>query len=265
MKVLNKKYIVGDESIACSYDFDKHRIETKILVNLAISQFVEEGATVKIVVGMPVEHWLDRERRAKYEQFISSNMPMSLIKSGREQRMSFNIIKCVAVPETMGHVIVNKEFKKRVVGVLDCGGCNFQGAIYKNAVPLRDTCFTMNEGGNFFLNSVKKAINSKFALNYQDYQIQELIENGTDHPQKAEIEAEVKRVTESHFNKVLRECKARNWNLNDMKIRVVGGGSNYFKDVIMDMLPNATVSNNEVWDNADGFSILAGGLYGETK
>ena len=223
---------------------------------------MEEGDKVNLVVGMPIEHWLDRDRRAKYEQFIASKSQMSLVEREVDTPMNFKINKVVAVPESIGHVARNKKYKNRTVGILDCGGANFQGAIYKNGLPLRDSCFTLNEGGYFYLNSIKKAINSKFKLNYQDYQIPELIEFGSNREDKEEIANEITRMTKLHLNKVIRECRARNWNLNDMDIIVVGGGSNYFKSIICDLLPNMTISDDAIWDNVKGFGVLGEAVFG---
>lgn len=262
IKFFNQEYVIGDDSIPFDYDFEKHKIETKILVNLAISKLVEEGDKVNLVVGMPIEHWLDRDRRAKYEQFIASKSQMSLVEREVDTPMNFKINKVVAVPESIGHVARNKKYKNRTVGILDCGGANFQGAIYKNGLPLRDSCFTLNEGGYFYLNSIKKAINSKFKLNYQDYQIPELIEFGSNREDKEEIANEITRMTKLHLNKVIRECRARNWNLNDMDIIVVGGGSNYFKSIICDLLPNMTISDDAIWDNVKGFGVLGEAVFG---
>ncbi|MFQ6896503.1 MAG: hypothetical protein ACLRSH_06805 [Turicibacter sp.] len=262
VKFFNQEYVIGDDSIPFDYDFEKHKIETKILVNLAISKLVEEGDKVNLVVGMPIEHWLDRDRRAKYEQFIASKSQMSLVEREVDTLMNFKINKVVAVPESIGHVARNKKYKNRTVGILDCGGANFQGAIYKNGLPLRDSCFTLNEGGYFYLNSIKKAINSKFKLNYQDYQIPELIEFGSNRKDKEEIANEITRMTKLHLNKVIRECRARNWNLDDMDIIVVGGGSNYFKSIICDLLPNTTISDDAIWDNVRGFGVLGEALFG---
>ena len=262
VKFFNQGYVIGDDSIPFDYDFEKHKIETKILVNLAISKLVEEGDKVNLVVGMPIEHWLDRDRRAKYEQFIASKTQMSLVEREVDTPMNFKINKVVAVPESIGHVARNKKYKNRTVGILDCGGANFQGAIYKNGLPLRDSCFTLNEGGYFYLNSIKKAINSKFKLNYQDYQIPELIEFGSNREDKEEIANEITRMTKLHLNKVIRECRARNWNLDDMDIIVVGGGSNYFKSIICDLLPNTTISDDAIWDNVKGFGVLGEAVFG---
>ncbi|MDO4925955.1 MAG: ParM/StbA family protein [Turicibacter sp.] len=262
VKFFNQEYVIGDDSIPFDYDFEKHKIETKILVNLAISKLVEEGDKVNLVVGMPIEHWLDRDRRAKYEQFIASKTQMSLVEREVDTPMNFKINKVVAVPESIGHVARNKKYKNRTVGILDCGGANFQGAIYKNGLPLRDSCFTLNEGGYFYLNSIKKAINSKFKLNYQDYQIPELIEFGSNREDKEEIANEITRMTKLHLNKVIRECRARNWNLDDMDIIVVGGGSNYFKSIICDLLPNTTISEDAIWDNVKGFGVLGEAVFG---
>lgn len=266
VKFFNQEYVVGDDSIPFDYDFEKHKLETKILVNLAISKLVGKGERINLVVGMPIEHWLDRDRRHKYEQFIASSSQMSVNECQLDIPMSFKINKVVAVPESIGHVARNKKYQNRTVGVLDCGGANFQGAIYKNGLPLRESCFTLNEGGYFYLNSIKKAINSKFKLNYQDYQISELIEYGSQHERREEIHTEVERVTRMHLNKVIRECKARNWNLEDMDIIVVGGGSNYFKSIICDLLPNATISDDAIWDNVREFGVLGEALFsGKSK
>ena len=262
VKFFNQEYVIGDESIPFDYDFEKHKIETKILVNLAISKLVEDGDKVNLVVGMPIEHWLDRDRRVKYEQFIASKSQMSLVEREVDTPMNFKINKVVVVPESIGHVARNKKYKNRTVGILDCGGANFQGAIYKNGLPLRDSCFTLNEGGYFYLNSIKKAINSKFKLNYQDYQIPELIEFGSNREDKEEIANEITRMTKLHLNKVIRECRARNWNLDDMEIKVVGGGSNYFKSIICDLLPNTTISDDAIWDNVKGFGVLGEAVFG---
>ena len=142
---------------------------------------------------------------------------------------------------------------------------NFQGAIYKNGLPLRDSCFTLNEVVIFILIQSRRRLIVKFKLNYQDYQIPELIEHGSNHEAKDRIKLEVDRVTKMHLNKVIRECRARNWNLDDMDIIVVGGGSNYFKSIICDLLPNATISDDAIWDNVKGFGVLGEAIFGGNR
>lgn len=261
VKVFGNDYIVGNDSIAFDFNVDKHKLPTKILTNLAVSQLVEDGDEVNLVIGMPVEHWLDRERREKYEKFIASSTQMSIVNNDKTSPFKFTIKHVTAVPETIGHIARHKKYKKMTVGVIDCGGGNIQGAIYKNSIPIRESCFTLNEGGYFYLNSIKIAINAKFGLNYQDYQIEELVQNGTRHEKKAAIMAEVKRVTKLHFMKVIRECRARNWNLDDMEIIVVGGAAQLFKEIIVELLPNATISDEAMWDNMEGFGVLGEAVY----
>ena len=265
VKIFNTQYVIGDESIPFDYDYDKHKTETKILVNLAIQHLTEAKDEVFLVVGMPIEHWLDRDRRVKYQNFLKSTMPMTLVDNGTEVSMDRRIINVIAVPETIGHIALDSKYKDRTVGILDCGGANFQGAIYSKGLPIRESCFTLNEGGNFYLNSVKRAINIKFGFNYQDYQIQDLIKYGSKSERKSEIDSEIGIITKDHFAKVIREAKARNWNLGDMDIVVTGGGSNYFKTIISDFLPNATFSDNEIWDNVKGFEVIGGAAYGKTN
>lgn len=261
IKVASTEYVVGNEGIPFDFKVDKHKIATKILTNLAISKLVDAGDEVNLVIGMPVEHWLDKTRRAKYENFIASISVMSLVEGERSTPMNFRIKKVVALPETIGYVARHERYSQKSVGVIDCGGGNIQGGIYKNGIPIRESCFTLNEGGYFYLNTVKTAINSKFGLNYQYYQVQELIENGSRHERKEEITEEVKKVTKIHFMKVIRECLAHNWNLNDMEIAVIGGSSNLFKDAISELLPNSTISDDAMWDNVEGFGVLGRVLF----
>ena len=263
-------YMVGEESIPANYDYDKKRIENKIATYLAISQFVEEeNEKVNVIIGMPLEHWLDRERRNSFENYFKSSLiKIKVVKNGVTKDISFGINSIKAFPETMGHLYLptnQKNFKDITVAVLDCGGCNFQGAIYRNMVPIKESCFTSNKGINFYLDEVKRAINNKFGTNYQNYQIDDLIKFGAINDDKGLISEEIKKVTRSFFLSVLREARARNWMIEGLPIIVTGGGSCYFIEVINEFLHEVTISENSVWDNVDGFAEIGGIIYGREE
>ncbi len=310
-------YMVGEESIPVNYDYDKKRIENKVATYLAISQFVEEeNEKVNIIIGMPLEHWLDRQRRAEFEKYFKSNcIKLKVTKNGVSKNVTFSINDIKAFPETMGHLYLpqnQQKFKDITVGVLDCGGCNFQGAIYRNMVPIKESCFTSNKGVNFYLDEVKRAVNNKFGTNYQIYQIDDLIKRGAINDEKGVIKEEIKRVTRVFFLSVLREARSRgtnyqiyqiddlikrgaindekgvikeeikrvtrvfflsvlrearsrNWMIEGLPIIVTGGGSCYFMEVINEFLHEVTFSENNVWDNVDGFAEIGGIIYGRKE
>lgn len=265
-----KEYMVGEESIPVNYDYDKKRIENKITTYLAIAQFIkEEGERVNVIIGMPLEHWLDRDRRVEFESYFKSSIiNLKITKNGEVRNIRFSIENIKSFPETIGHLYIprnQKEFANRSVAILDCGGANFQGAVYRNMVPIKESCFTSNKGANFFLDEVKRAINNKFSTNYQTYQIDDLIKYGANNNKKEQIQDQINRVTKNYLLQVLTEAKARNWNLQDLPIIVTGGGSLYFEAVIKEILPNATISDNKIWDNVDGFEVIGGIVFGKEK
>lgn len=265
-----KEYMVGEESIPVNYDYDKKRIENKITTYLAISRFIEEdGEQVNVIIGMPLEHWLDRDRRAEFEAYFKSSIiNLKITESGEERSIRFSIKNIKSFPETIGHLYIprnQKEFSNRSVAILDCGGCNFQGAVYRNMIPIKESCFTSNKGANYYIDEIKRSINNKFGTNYQLYQIDDLIKYGAVGQRKEEISDEIKRVTKNYLLQVLSEAKARNWNLQDLPIVVTGGGSSYFESVIKELLPNATISDNKVWDNVEGFEVIGGIVFGKEK
>ncbi len=259
-------YMVSEESIPTNYDYDKKRLENKIVTYLAIAQFIEkENEKVNVIIGMPLEHWLDRQRRLEFENYFKSNcIKLKITKNGATKEVSFAINNIKAFPETMGHLYLptnQEKYKDVTVAILDCGGCNFQGAIYRNMVPIKETCFTSNKGINFYLDEVKRAINNKFGTNYQNYQIDDLIKYGAINDDKGLIAEEIKKVTRAFFMGVLREARSRNWMIEGLPIVVTGGGSCYFVEVINELLHKATISENGVWDNVNGFSEIGGIIY----
>lgn len=263
-----KIYMVGEESIPVNYDYDKKRIENKITTYLAISQFIEEeGERVNIIIGMPLEHWLDRDRRAEFESYFKSSIiQLKITHKGEEKVVKFSIENIKSYPETIGHLYIpknQKAFVNRSVAILDCGGANFQGAVYRNMVPIRESCFTSNKGANFFLDEVKRAVNNKFSTNYQTYQIDDLIKFGANSSKKEQIDDEINRVTKTYLLQVLSEAKARNWNIQDLPIIVTGGGSTYFEKAIKELLPNSTISDNKIWDNVEGFAKIGEMVFGK--
>lgn len=266
----NRIYMVGEESIPMNYDYDKKRIENKVATYLAISRFIEkENEKVNVIIGMPLEHWLDRERRQEFENYFKSALvKLKVTKGGEEKTISFGINQIKAFPETIGHLYIpenQKKFANRTVGILDCGGCNFQGAIYRNMVPVKESCFTSNKGVNFYLDEVKRAINNKFGTNYQIYQIDDLIKFGAIGDKKELIAEEIKKVTRNFLSGVFREAKARNWMIEGLPVIITGGGSCYFVEAIDELLRETTISNNEVWDNVDGFGEIGGIVYGRKE
>lgn len=265
-----KEYMVGEESIPVNYDYDKKRIENKIATYLAIAHFIEyDCEKVNVVIGMPLEHWLDRDRRAAFEAYFKSAIiQLKVTKGGVERNVRFAIENIKAYPETIGHLYIRenqKKFHNRTVAILDCGGANFQGAVYRNMVPIKESCFTSNKGANFYIDEIKRAINNKFGTNYQTYQIDDLIKYGANNHKREAIKDEIKRVTKNYLLQVLSEARARNWELNDLPLIATGGGIGYFEETIQELLPNTTISDNKIWDNVNGFAVIGGIVFGKEK
>jgi hypothetical protein len=144
----------------------------------------------------------------------------------------------MVLPETIGVIISNaSEYVSQAIGIIDVGGLNCSGAIYSNLKPVKSSVFVMNEGGLMLNAKIKRALNTQFLTNYQDYEIPYIKAEGK---HKSVIDS----VVHDQLERIMQECKAYNWNIGELPIIFTGGGSLRFP---------VKRSKNPVWDNVYGF------------
>lgn len=247
-------YVVGDTANASpNYDTSKAIIEHKILCYLAMALMVPNHSHVHLVTGMPVQLWADRETRLRSIEYYKSedtNGKVNITVDGIESTYSIDNVTILA--ESSGYVYSRADrYENALVGVLDIGGLNTNGAIYDGLNIIKSSTFSINYGASILRTEVKDAIRSKLGHNIQDYMIEHLMKKPT--PEMVPVIREVKL---NFMRKIIIEMKAHNWELNLLDICATGGGSNLMHEVIREVFPEVSISSDSLWDNVRGWKTL---------
>jgi hypothetical protein len=237
-----KKYIIGDAASISDLDTSKTKLCHKIATYLSIAA-LSNVPTIDLVTGCPITQFINKETREEYANFLKQrNVQMKI----NNTNISFSINNITILPESYGIIMENaSEYYNTAIGVIDIGGLNCSGVVYESLKPLKSSVFTINEGGNIIHAKIKRALNTAFLTNYQDYEIPYLKVDG-------KIKSVVDEVLDAQTKSILAECKKYNWNIGSLPLVFTGGGS-LILDRQIGLLPNAKLSKNPIWNNANGY------------
>lgn len=236
----NKRYIVGDGANSIDYDVTKTQLRHKICTAVAISKLTQQRM-IDLVIGCPITQYINKEERKKHADYFRGNVRIKINK----QPFEFSIESVTVLPESFGFIVENaKEFLNGLCAVIDIGGLNTNAAIFRNLKPVPSSVFCVNEGGNMTNAKIKRALNTTFLANYQDYEIPYVKENSKTKPI-------IDEVLDAQMQRILSECKKYNWNIAELPIVFTGGGSLMLERQIKAI--SGRISKNPIWDNVQGF------------
>lgn len=249
--------MIGKQAETVDYEKDKAKFLHKVSIFTAISQLVEDGTTVKIAVGCPMDLFNNVEERKFFRDFLLEDKEVNMMVNGKPH--SFFLKDAQIFPESAGIVLRRYEdYKDRLVGVIDIGGLNINGSVYDRGDILKSTCFTTNMGANVMLNDLRLHLNQEFKSNIQDWQMESVIQDGFIRKDKEKSAAVLNSYLKKHINDIMTEALKRNWDVDNMEIIFTGGGSMLLKDQIKEVFTEAEISRNAVWDNVEGFGFVIG-------
>lgn len=235
-----KKYVVGDNAQTENFDVSKTHLCHKIATYYAIASLTH-AKEIDLITGCPISQFVNKEKRSAHTAFLKGNVRMKI----NNHPVDFTINTVTVLPESIGVLIENaSQYINTIIGVIDIGGLNINAAVYERLNPIKNTVFTVNEGGQIINAKIKRALNTKFLANYQDYEIDYLKANPKTKPV-------IDNILNQQMDILLAECKKYNWNITDMPIIFTGGGSLKLEKQIHEI--NGTISKNPVWDNVQGF------------
>jgi len=208
-----QKYRIGEEASNVELSTSKATLNHKLAILLAAARLTEQNDNdITLITGCPLSIFNNIERKEGLRRFMMEGSPFNITINGVQRRISFKNV--IPLPESLGVPYKNiDENMNKLIGVIDIGGLNTNGAIYERLKPIRNTAFTINEGSMILMSKIKHAINSQLEdVNYQDYEIPYLI-NGTGYKYYQEIQRIVDDVCGAHLNTIKEEMKKRNWNI----------------------------------------------------
>ncbi len=248
-----QKYRIGEEASHVELDTSKMTLNHKLAILLSIARLTEGvDEPINLITGCPLSVFTNMDKKEAMRKFIMDGSPFNVTINGKSKLI--NIANVIPLPESLGMPYKNTESNmNKLLGVIDIGGLNTNGAIYEKLKPIRSTAFTINEGSTILMRKIKHAINSQLDdVNYQDYEIPYLI-NGKDYKNYEAIQRIIDEVFKAHIDRIVEEMKKYNWNINGLEIAFTGGGSLDIKPGIMKYMPEATISDDGVWDNVKAF------------
>lgn len=264
--VNDEKMLIGSTGGEFNFDTSKALTLHRHATYLAISQLINNGDEIVLAIGCPLSVWFNKQAREDYMRFmlnipLNDNRNPSQVESNiqiivNENPFEFTIKTILALPETSGFLLKTDDYEDSDVAIVDIGGLNINGVLYQNGYPNENTFFTINEGGNRFKVELADELNRVFVdANIDTISIDKVLRDGYIRINKEESAKIIQSFKENFFNKIKSQMKARKWSTATWDFVFVGGGSLLFADYIKNdpQFADAVISNNPVWDNAEGF------------
>lgn len=241
------KYLVGEGNE--NLNLDKTNNEThQICTYTALAKnSYEYKNEFNIILGYPLNIY--SANKEKYADMYLSRDYIKVTIEGQEKLIK--IKDCKVFPQGAGAVYANPvAFQGRLVGILDIGGLTVNGCIFDNLNLIKDSIFTENLGGIILKNKIKKALNSIYTLNIQDYEMDYIIKEGLRIDKKSKIY--IDEIIEEHILKIQSIMKQNNWN-EEINILAIGGGSILMQQQLKSMMPNLIIATDPLNANVKGF------------
>ncbi len=256
-----KIYAVGDiansdDSITSNQNSKNDNIH-KITTLTAIAGSVNNDDLVNVVIGCPIEVYMNKANREKYLDNILPSGRIDITINGINKH--FMIKKKMVLPESTGILYAYPGvFVGKLAGIIDIGGLNINAALVDDLKLMPESSFTEKLGRRFAENEIRRYANDTYESSFSVTEINNYIKQGyiTDNvdPDMEKKSGEfIDSVLDDHLIKIVKACKKHGWNLRNMELVFIGGGSILLKDKISQVFPKAHIVEDAAFTNAQGF------------
>lgn len=247
IEIDGETYVVGEGVNNLSLDKTNNYTHIICTYTALAKNSPEYRNEFNIVLGYPLNIY--SANKDKYAAIYTTGEYIRIKVNGQEKLIK--IKNCKVFPQGAGAIYSNPAmFQGRLVGILDIGGLTINGCIFDNLNLIKESIFTENLGGIILKNNIKKALNSIYTLNIQEYEIDYIIKNGLKTDAKSKIY--INSVIEEHMEKIISIMRQNNWN-DELDIVAIGGGSLLLKDQLESMIPQIQVMQDPLNANVKGF------------
>lgn len=257
----NEDYLVGEGATVSNIEYDKTSNELhKICTYAALAKLSTcMGTEFNIVVGYPLNIY--SSNKESFAEYLKTDGFIDTEVNG-EMKL-FNVNHVTVFPQGAGALYVNpSQYKSRVVAILDIGGLTVNGCVFEDLNLVRSSIFTRNLGTIILMNKIKKALDKWYNTNIQEYELPDIIKHGLKkRPHESGII--IHEVIINHIDEIRNAMLINNWNIENLEILLIGGGSLLMEEQLKMMFPLATISTDPVNDNAKGFYNIGRVVYGE--
>ena len=229
--VNGKRLVVGEGEV--DVDLNKTSSETQIAcIKHALNLSGLREANV--ITAMPVNSYLNKTAREEYKLMF---------------KQSGIVNEVIVYMEGMAAVLSDYAwYKNKLVCLLDIGGLTINAMLVDNGNLVDGTAFSMQLGTIILDNRIRKALEQNSLCNVPSYQIKYLTNSH-----------EAMNVLREYVKEIKQNLKKANYPTS-IEYRLTGGGSLQYQ-VFLKAQFNAYLSQDAIWENVRGLSIVGGMLY----
>lgn len=253
------QYIIGEQGVDVDMSLAKSTILHKIGVMAALSDVVEEGDNVRLVLGCPASIYKNKDTRKQYKDYITDAGMLTFQTA--EKKFDITIASTLVLPEAGGTPFMFPEiFKNSRVAVVDLGGLNLNFAVFNNGVVDITSMNTENHGGYVLENEIKSVFGGHYNCMLRQDDIRHIMEiggmelNGTLDQASTGL---LKQIYLQFIEEIPNIVKSFNYDLSLMKVVFIGGTSQLLGNLITEVIPHAVVGKDLKWVNVLGFLKIA--------
>lgn len=225
-----KYYLLGEEAEGVSYDCSKEELVHKLSVYYNVCKHIhKQGEDVKLVVNMPITHYMDVEQRESFRKYFLDDEEIYMTVGRKEY--NFNISDVLVVAEGTGIMFSKPDlFKDKSAIICNLGGLNSTCLQTSNRKIIASSVFLGNRGGNILETNIQTSLNKK-GYNFQPHEIPFLFKS-----EREDIRKVVDEECDKTLEGVIRDMKAHNYNLKGCdNVYFEGGTSLILQDKIEKM------------------------------
>lgn len=253
-------YLIGEGATMCNIEYDKTSNELhKICTYAALARLTGDiGEEFNLVVGYPLNVYVSGAE--EFAEYLKTDGYIETKIDGATK--VFRINKCTVFPQCAGAIYVEPwRFKNRIIGVLDFGGLTLNGCIFDNLNLVRESMFTENLGSIILYNKIKKALELRFGISIQEYEIPMIASRGLKRCQE-ESKKIINEVINNHIEEVKRVTRLNKWNIDNLDLVATGGTALLLENALQSAFPGIEISSDPVYDNVKGFYNVGELVYG---
>lgn len=263
-----KTYIVGEQGSEKSYGTSKTKLLHKLTCYAGITKFLEPNTKtndIYMVLSCPLSVLLVEAAKEEYKSFIKGDGPISITVDGRNY--NFEIKDIMIKSEGSGIMYLEPNlFINQTVLVVDLGGVNMGGSLYRNKTCNREDRFIEEHGSEQLLKEIRNQISIyKNGDLISDAQAEKVLWDGfLKKAGKVDINSleYVEKAKMDYYKDMLKYFKEHRIDINSLdSVVFLGGTTQHIKDIIAKDLPHSHIPANSQWSSVEGLYKIAFAKY----
>lgn len=253
-----KEYTLGEQNGL--YCVDNNRIDTelfKICMYTAIGKMVgNKVEDIELVTGLPSGRY-DNQKDELQKSLLHKKVNITI--EGKPK--AFTIKKCIVFPQSAGLFLLEPNFFKGYVIVIDIGGVTVDVSVFHDFTLIDHDTF---EAGMINLNAkVVGHINNKYGLQYPTAAADDIIKSNSANDEdgkEIDVTEDIKEVFKHHMAALMVDIQSRFKEFSISKKKYIGGGAIRLREFI-----KGEVKDEDVYANVKAFYRVGEESFGKAK